>query len=605
MQAPPFTSEIALTLAIILGALGLFLWNRLRIDVVALLVMTVVIITGIVTPVEGISGFANEATVTVAAMFVLSAGLVRTGLVELVGRWLARHAGGSEFRLLCLTLLLVIPVSAFINNTPVVVVMIPIVLGLAREMEAAPSRLFIPISYASQMGGTLTLIGTSTNLLVAGLILELGLDRIGLFEITPPVLLMTVAGVVYLLTVGRWLTPVRQAEHSFVERYELGEYLSALKVERDSPLAGLTLRDLRLGEDRDLEVLMIEHPDESRIDLPRGSEVLQEGDVLVVRGKVSDIARVGETEGIRIAGTRPPFLEEDAKDPEEERKERPQFAELIVPLRSPVVGRSIRGLAFRGRYGVPVVGIQRHGHVLHEPMRNVRFAAGDILLVQGTPSELKRIHEGGDLALLGPMSVPRTRRNRLPIALAIIAAVILLAAMNVTTILVSALMGVVAMFLTGCLTPEEAYKEVDWMVIVLLGAMIPLGIAMQGTGAADWVVHYLLAAFRPLGLLGTLAAFYLVTSLLTEVISNNASAVVLTPIAVATGVALEVSPMPFVVAVMIAASNAYMTPIGYQTNAFIYGPGGYRFSDFFRVGAPLNLVMLVVAVFAIPLFFPF
>ncbi len=605
MQAPPFTLEIALTLGIIAGALGLFLWNRLRIDVVALLVMTTVIVAGIVTPVQGISGFANEATVTVAAMFVLSAGLVRTGLVELVGRWLARNAGGSEFRLLCLTLLLVIPVSAFINNTPVVVVMIPIVLGLARDMEAAPSRFFIPISYASQMGGTLTLIGTSTNLLVAGLILELGLDRIGIFDITPPVLLMTLAGVVYLLTVGRWLTPVRQAEHSIVERYELGEYLSALKVERGSPLAGQNLRDLRLGEERDLEVLMIEHPDESRIDLPRGSEVLQEGDVLVVRGKVSDISEVGEMEGLRIAGTRPPFPEEAEEAGEEGRNERRHLAELIVPLRSPVVGRSIRALAFRGRYGVPVVGIQRHGHALHEPMRNVSLAAGDILLVQGAPSDLKRIHEGGDLALLGPVSVPKTRRERLPVALAIIAAVIILAALNITTILVSALMGVVAMFLTGCLTPEEAYKEVDWMVIILLGAMIPLGIAMQQTGAADWVVHHLLAAFRPLGLLGTLAAFYLVTSLLTEVISNNASAVVLTPIAVATGIALEVSPMPFVVAVMIAASNAYMTPIGYQTNAFIYGPGGYRFSDFFRVGAPLNLVMLVVAVFAIPLFFPF
>jgi di/tricarboxylate transporter len=238
-------------------------------------------------------------------------------------------------------------------------------------------------------------------------------------------------------------------------------------------------------------------------------------------------------------------------------------------------------------------------------MRTVRFEAGDILLVRGTPSDLQRIHEGGDLALLGPVAVPAKRRHRLPVAVGIITLVVLLAAFNVTTILVSALVGVVAMFLTGCLTPEEAYREVDWMVLVLLGAMIPLGIAMQATGTADWIVHHLLGVFRPLGLLGTLAAIYLVTSLLTEVISNNASAVVLTPIAATTGIALGVSPMPFVVAVMIAASNSYMTPVGYQTNAFIYGPGGYRFGDFFRVGAPLNVLMLIVAMFAIPLFFPF
>jgi di/tricarboxylate transporter len=235
----------------------------------------------------------------------------------------------------------------------------------------------------------------------------------------------------------------------------------------------------------------------------------------------------------------------------------------------------------------------------------VKLAPGDLLLVQGPPDALRRIHEGRDLALLGPLDVPARRYAKLKFALPIMAGVVALAAFDIMPILVSAMLGVIAMFLTGCVTADEAYEEVDWMVLVLLGSIIPLGIAMQNTGTAEFLSAQLLRLTTPLGLLGTLAAFYLLTSLLTELISNNAAAVVLTPIAIATAIGLDVSPMPFIIAVMIAASNSYMTPIGYQTNTFIYGPGGYRFSDFFRVGGPLNLIMVIAATFVIPIFFPF
>jgi di/tricarboxylate transporter len=599
IDAPPLTGEIAVTLAIGLAALGLFVWNRIRIDVVSLLVMVAVILTGVVSPQEGISGFANEATITVAAMFVLSAGLVRTGGVEVLGRWMKRMAGESEFRLLAVSLAIVIPVSAFINNTPVVVVMIPLIMGLTRDTGIAPSRIFLPISYASQMGGSMTLIGTSTNLLVAGLVLELGMDRIGLFDITAPAFLMMLAGVAYLLTIGRWLTPVRETDQGIEDRYELGDYLSGLEVTADSDLVGRTLRDTAFGEAFGLLIVTIEREGE-RVE-PRGGTEIHAGDVLVVQGKMSDITQAQKAEGLLIAGARPRILEEG-----EGVEEVPlHLAELMVPLRSPVVGRSIRGLSFRGRYGLPVIGIRRHGAPLHEPMRSVRLEAGDILLVQGTSEDLRRIHSGGELALLGSVDLPVKRPGKLRYALPIIAGVVLLAAFNIAPILVSALMGATAMFLVGCLTPEEAYQDVDWMVLVLLGGMIPLGIAMQETGTASFLVSHSVGFVEPLGLLGALAGLYLVTGLLTEVISNNASAVVLTPIAVALGLALDASPLPFVIAVMFAASNSYMTPIGYQTNAFIFGPGGYRFSDYIRVGAPLNLIMLVVATLVIPIFFPF
>jgi di/tricarboxylate transporter len=603
MESPAFTFEIGLTLAVTLGALALFIWNRIRVDVVGIIVMATLIVLGLVTPQQGISGFANEATATVAAMFVLSAGLVRTGAIDIVGRWVARVAGKSELRLLLVSLGIVIPLSAVINNTPVVVVMIPMVLGLTRQMGIAPSRLFMPISFASQMGGTLTLIGTSTNLLVAGLVLDLGLERIRLFDITPPALALTVIGVLYLLTVGRWLTPSRETDPDLISSYELREYLSGLKVGAESPIAGRTLREARFGEEYGLQVIGIRRGTE-RIEFPRGGTRIEAEDLLVVRGKIPDIARVGEAGGLRIAGTQPDFPVGVAIEGEAD-GEPAHLAELIIPPRSILIGHTVRSLNFRGRFGVPVLAIQRHGEALQEAMRDVRFEAGDLLLVQGSDADLQRLHRGNDLALLGPISLPTRRRSKIRIAVLILVLVVLLAALEITTILVSAILGVVAMFLTRCLTADEAYREIDWMVIILLGSIIPLGIAMQNTGTAQFIAVGFLRLTEPLGLYGMLAAFYLLTSLLTELISNNAAAVVLTPVAIATAAALGISPLPLVIAVMIAASNSYMTPIGYQTNTFIYGPGGYRFSDFVRVGGPLNLLMVIAATLVIPFFFPF
>jgi di/tricarboxylate transporter len=589
--------EILLTLGVAAGALGLFLWDRLRMDVVGLMVMTSLILLGLVTPQEGISGFANEATVTVAAMFILSAGLLRTGAIDVLGRWVARLAGKSEFRLLVVACLLVVPMSAFINNTPVVVVMIPMILGLTRELGIAPSRLFMPISFASQMGGTLTLIGTSTNLLVAGLVLELGMDRIRLFDITGPALVLTLIGLAYLLTVGRWLMPVRAAAADTLDRYELREYLSVLVVEDDSRLAGQTLRESRFGERHGLEIVGIER-EGTRLPVPTAETVIRAGDHLLVHGKVTDIARIGELDHLRIAGVKSEIDDEEGPGAL-------PLAELIVPPRSPVVGQTLRQLGFRGRYSVSVLAAQRHGQPLHERLRDIALEPGDILLVQAAPRQLRAIHRTGHLALLGPVDLPAKRVRKLKYSVPIIVGVVLLAALGVTTILVAALLGVVAMFLTGCLTPDEAYREIDWMVIVLLGTLIPLGIAMQNTGAAVFLAGGILTLTVPLGLYGILAAFYLLTTLFTAVISNNAAAIVLTPIAVATGLAMDISPMPLVIAVMFAASNSFLTPIGYQTNTFIYGPGGYRFGDFFRVGAPLSVILLVAATFVIPFFFPF
>ncbi|MEX2471736.1 MAG: SLC13 family permease, partial [Gemmatimonadota bacterium] len=557
-------------------------------------------LTGVVTPAEGVSGFASEAILTIAAMFVLSAALVRTGGVDVLGRWISELSGDSGFRLLLVSLAVVVPASAVVNNTPVVVVMVPVLLGLAHGRGIPASRLLMPVSFASQMGGTLTLVGTSTNLLVAGLVLDLGLPRIRLFDVTAPGLVFTVIGVAYLLTVGRWLVPDRDSERGMDERYELGEYLSGLEVGPDSVLVGQTLAESDLRRKHELDVLAIERADR-RILVPESVEVIEEGDRLVVRGKISRIDDAQESVGLRISGTGPHLsskdLEADAGPA--------HYSEVMVPPRSRVVGHSLEELRFKGTYGVSVVGIRRHGAAVHEPMRTVTLQPGDILLVRATSDDLRRIRATGDLALLGPLDLPPRRKRKLPIAAAIMAAVVLSAALGLTTIMVAAMAGVVAVFVTGCVTPEEAYEDVDWQPLVLLGSLLPLGIAMQVTGAAELGAGHFLGLISGLGPAGILIAFYLLTSVITEIISNAATAVVLTPLAVALGQSLGLSPMPFVMAVLFAASNSFMTPVGYQTNTFIYGPGGYRFTDFARVGGPLGLLFAIAAGFIIPFFFPF
>lgn len=560
--------------------------------------MTTLIVTGAVTPQQGISGFAHEATITVALMLVLAAGLLRTGAIDVLAGWTARLAGSSETRLLLLTVLFVLPLSAVVNNTAAVAVLMPMVIGLARKIETAPSRLLMPLSFAGQLGGTLTLIGTSTNLLVAGLALELGVERISLFDITPPALIVCAVGVAYILTVGRWLLPHRETDADLLSSYELHDYLSMLRVLPASGLIGRSLSEARFGQSHGLQVVRIQRDEGSDVAVPRGSTIVRAGDVLVVEGKIADIAKVQRDEGLELVQAELAFGSmADAEDV--------RLAEVLVPQRANEVRRTVRELALRARFGVSAMGVRRHGVALQEPVGELRLEPGDMLLVQGTPEALNRLHHESDLALLGAVDLPAMRHRKMKIALPIVAGVVLLPAFGVTTIVVSALVGVVAMFLTRCITPDEAYNEIDWMVIVLLGAILPLGVAMHESGGAAYLAHLLLEPARPLGPYGILAMFMLTTTALTAVISNAAAAVVLAPVAVAVATTLGVSPMPFVIAVMIGASNSFLSPVGYQTNTMIYGPGGYRFSDYVKVGAPLSVLVVIVATLVIPIFFPF
>lgn len=595
MTATGLSAEGITALAIGGVALILFVWNRLRVDVIALIVMALTILTGLLTPQEAVSGFAHEATITVALVLVLAAGLLRTGAIDVLARLLGRLAGRSELRLLALTLLVVVPLSALINNTAAVAVMLPMLLGLARASSVSPSRLLMPLSFAGQLGGTLTLIGTSVNLIVAGLALDLGVERIRLFDLTPPAAIICAAGVLYLLTVGRWLLPHREPDEDLLRSYELHDYLTLLRVVPESRLQGRSLAESRFGETLGLQILRVQRAD-GGVEVPSGATTLRAGDVLVVEGKIADIARVQNDAGVELADT---DLTLDFADDAEVR-----MAEVMVPARG-AVRRTVRDLALRARYGISAVAVRRHGMAIHEPIGEVELHAGDMILVQGSADALSRLHRDNQLTLLGAVDLPEIRRRKMKYAIPIVAVVVLLPAIGVTTILVSAIIGVIAMFLTRSITPDEAYREMDWMVIVLLGAILPLGEAMHRTGAAAYLAQNFIEIARPLGPHGVLAAFLLITTLLTSVISNAAAAVVLAPVAVAAAATLTMSPLPFVIAVMIGASNSFISPVGYQTNTMVYGPGGYRFTDYIRVGGPLSVIVIAVATFAIPLFFPF
>lgn len=585
-------------------AFGLFVQNRLRPDVVALLVATLLIVTGLVTPAQGVSGFSNEATITVALLLVLSTGLVHTGAVDVVATHAVRLAGRSELRLLLLVVGAVVPVSAFLNNTVAVAILLPVLLGASQQVGVAPSRLLMPLSFASQLGGMLTLIGTSTNLLVAGLMLDLGFEPLRIFDITAPGLLVAAAGMLYLFTLGHWLAPHREVTPDLLKSYQLHDYLTALRVRDDSALIGRSVAESRFRQEHGLTIIRIERRDGASVPTAGAATIIRPGDLLIVEGKVPDIARLRTDTGLEVEGV-DPHLPVPGSELAEDDEDAVALAEVLVPPRSHAAGRSLRALGLRNRFGVSAMALRRHGEAVREELAGTSLQAGDVLLVQGQASALRNLHESGLLALVGPVQLPPRRRRKMKWALIAMGGAVTLAAFELVPIMVGTLMGVVLLLVTGTVSAEEAYEKMDWMVVVLLAAVLPLGIALQESGAAAAIAGWVGAVAAPLGPYGLLAAVYILTSLLTNAISNVAAAALVVPVAAALAQTAGLSATPFAVAVMFSASNAFLTPIGYQTNLFVYGPGGYRFGDFLRVGAPLSVVTATVSVIAIPIFLPF
>ncbi len=583
---------IFLTLGIVAFALVAFVAEWLPVDLTALIISVVLMLAGLVTPEEGVSGFSNVATVTVMSMFILSAGVSKTGVIQIVRDFLLQYGGKKLSRQILVMGFILGPVTAFINNTAVVAVFLPIVEEWSRKQGISPSKLLIPMSYATIMGGLLTLIGTSTNILASSISEQLGYGAFGLFQFTKLGMVVFLIGMLYLALVAPRLLPSRRAPYSDVmdEGYGMRDYVSEFAIKRGSSLVGQTLRSSKIQRKFDIDVLeMIRNG--SHFPQPLANKSFQADDVLIVRGGKDDLLALRSQRDVEImpdVEVDPDSIEEDLTSNEE------AIAEVLILSNSRLSGATLKELRFRQRYNATVLAIRRGQDVIRERLGKVPLRFGDLLLVQGPRESFLGLQTSRELLVLEHREVEPPRWDKAWIALSIVLGVVLMAAFNVAPIMVSALCGVVLMVLTGCLKPGELYGTVRWDVIFLLAGLIPFGIAMEKSGATAWLAGRLLLLGDNVSGYWILLLFYLATVVLTEILSNNASVVLMVPIAAEVATALDLNPLAFIFAVVFAASNSYMTPIGYQTNTMVYGPGGYRFLDFARVGAPLSLILAVV-----------
>jgi di/tricarboxylate transporter len=599
--------EIALALLIVAATVYLFATEKYPAALVALMSLAVLVLIGLlvpwmpwmradrwITPAEGVSGFSHPATITVAAMFVLSAGLQKTGAVSWLGPVLGRLAGRPAV-LLAVMMLTVAALSAFINNTAAVAVALPIVLTACARAQTAPSRFLIPLSYASQFGGVCTLIGTSTNLLVSSISEQSGRGAVGMFEFAPLGLIFVAVGALYLLIAGRWLLPDRPAG-DWVKSYQVENYIAELRVPAGSPLAGRTLRESRFGRTPPARLLAILRGGQTI--WPEPEALLQPEDVLLLEVAPAQLMELRSSWKLES--------EPVAKFGEDMFREKNLcVAEVVVASRSWLIGQTLQEADFRRRYHCLVMGIQGRRPVAIERLRTARLHFGDTLLLLGRREDIARLRTHPDFLMLERVEEPAFRRAKMPLALGIFAGAVALAALHIMPILVSAMFGCIALVATRCLTLEEACEAIDWKVIFLLAGALPIGLAMQKSGAAELLAQGAVALARPWGPVVAVATLYLAAAVLTEFMSNNATAVLLSPVAIATAVSLQVDARPLLMALCFAASTSFATPVGYQTNAMVHHPGGYRFSDFAKVGVPLNLIFWALAVYFIPKFWPF
>ncbi|HTI96233.1 MAG TPA: SLC13 family permease [Rudaea sp.] len=577
---------------IVIGAMALFVSEKLRYDVIGLLVLAALLVSGILTPAEGLSGFSNEATIVVAAMFALNAGLVGTGALDPLIRTLSRIQ--RPWLLTLAILVIVCFLGAFVKNTALVATFLPVTLSVCARAKTSPARVLIPMSYAAQMGGVCTLLGTSSNLLTNSLAVQHGMPEFGVFDFTRLGVVLAIAGIVYLMLIGRWLLP-RHIDTDHSENLELGKFVTELRVLADSPLIGESLAAAKLGERFGVYVLELLRGDE-HLWAPREQE-LREGDVLLARGDWQRLEEFKQKLKLEIA----PVLDLPAA----EGAGRRVLIEALVAPGARVIGDTVEDIDFRWTYNAAVLAVQRRSRILREQLKFTRLEVGDILLLLVDEAALRQLRRESGLVVLSERGDTRASRRKAPLAIAILAAVVVVAGLGILPIVVSALAGCAAMALTGCFSFEDVYETMDWKVIVLLGAILPLGIALDKTGLAHEVVD---AGMRLVGTHGPLAVLlmvYLLTAVLTEMMGHNPSVVLMVPIAISIAHVLHVSPTPFVICVAFAAATSFATPVGYPTNTMVYAAGSYRFADFMKVGIPLIAMFCALSMWLIPHFWPF
>jgi len=559
--------------------------------------------------------FGNVAPATIGAMFILSAALTRTGVIELLANRFQSLARGSEVRALVLLALIVMPASAFLNNTPVVVVFLPVIIATCRRTGLKATRLLLPLSFLSILGGTTTLIGTSTNLLVSGVAAESGQAAFSIFEISRLGIVYAVVGSVYILLIGRHLLPARDTVSSTLDVEDTRRFYSAIEISGDSPLVGQRLVESPLlTGDQKLSIYQVVRQGRN-LRAPLNTITVRGDDIYWVRALTKDIVQAQALPGVRLLRRHPSGGDGEAAEPgdeatregaeDETKAGEVRIVEAIVGPESALIGKTIRRAALRQRYGILVAALHRRGRNIREDFENIPIAFGDTLILEGPTSEIQRFHDDDDVLSLQELEVNPLLTRKAPLAVAVLVAVILCSALGVLSITSAAIVGAVVVVLAGCLPIKAAFGAVDWKILFLIYGMLGVGRAMEKTGVAQLVAETVTGVLAPAGPVVILAGIYLLASILTEMVTNNAVAIILTPIVIGIAEALGIDPRPFIVAVMFGASASFLTPIGYQTNTYVYAAGNYRFGDFLRIGIPLNLGLAVIATWLIPKFWPF
>lgn len=588
--------EMTLTLTILAIAIILFATEWIRMDLVSLMILLAVVLTGLVSVEEAFAGFSNPAVITVAAVFVLSAGISTTGAVSKLGERLIEWTGSNPALLIASIMATVALFSAFINNIGATAMLMPIVVMVARKLKQPPSKLLIPLAFGSLLGGVCTMIGTPPNILMNSLMEQYTGLSFSMFSFTPVGVVLLAFGILYMALLGRHLLPTRKSG-TLTEAYQVKEYVTEVEILEGSPLHNQSIANSYLERQFNLTVRALLRNRE-KIPQPRRNRKLYVGDILFIEGDPDDVLKLQQKKGLAVVPER------DNPVPSDDEQEIVVVEASLTPT-SEMVGKTLRQVRFAETYGLTVLGIWRDGAPVVRRVDHVNLRFGDVLLLQGSEQRVRHLGQEHGFLLLGGVATTPFRPDKAPIAIATILGMLILSTSGILPIMVAATLGALVMVLSRCLTAKEAYASIDWPILILIAGTLPLGHAMESSGTALYLADLIVGEVGPHGPWLVLGAVFFITFCLTEVMSHAAAAVLVAPIAFNVAVELSVSPKPFFMAVAIAASMCFMTPISHQSNALVMGPGGYRFIDYLKVGTPLNLSVWLLATLLIPLVFPF